>query len=260
MNFTAIPTGTSVFLDANVFVYSYVGDPTFGDACTDLRERIELKDLQGFVSAFLLSEIAHRLMTLEACQTLGWSYSGIARQLRRHPAEIKKLQGFRRALDDIVAIGIHILPVHAPDLLLAGDLSLRPGRRTAGTPLHDRFAELERIGHQAVGAPAQVDGIVHRAAGIAMHEQPRLAAAGRAALDLILHEVFARRRKAHRDIESVASPHADGAIGADRGVLGRVVVLGPEPSGVSIRLRFLRLRQRQLGGRFWRAKAEQLLQ
>lgn len=36
MNFAAIPMGTSVFLDANVFVYSDTGDPTFGDACTDL--------------------------------------------------------------------------------------------------------------------------------------------------------------------------------------------------------------------------------
>ena len=51
MNFFSIPSATSVFMDANVFVYSYADDPTFGDPCTDLLERIELKDLQGFVSA-----------------------------------------------------------------------------------------------------------------------------------------------------------------------------------------------------------------
>jgi predicted nucleic acid-binding protein len=127
MNFADLPGGTSVFLDTNVFVYSYGGDPTFGEACTDLRERIELKELQGYVSAHIFSEVAHRLMTLEACQSLGWSYAGISRRLRRHPEEIQKLHQFRKALDDIVAVGIHILPVDAQDILKAGDLSLQHG-------------------------------------------------------------------------------------------------------------------------------------
>ena len=127
MTFADIPSGTSVFLDANVFVYAYGADPTFGGACTDLLEHIEVMDLQGFLSASLLSEVAHRLMTLEACQSLGWPYTGIGRRLRRHPEEIQKLQEFRKALDDIVAIGIHVLPVTVKDILLAGDLSRQHG-------------------------------------------------------------------------------------------------------------------------------------
>jgi hypothetical protein len=127
MNFAAIPKGTSLFLDANVLVYSCAGDPTFGAACTDLKERIENNDLQGFISASVFSDVAHRLMTIEACQLLGWSYAGIARRLRRHPPEIQKLQGFRNALNDVVSIGIHILPIHAKDILAAGDLSLQHG-------------------------------------------------------------------------------------------------------------------------------------
>jgi len=127
MTFASIPSGASVFLDANVFVYSYAADPTYGDACTDLRERVELGDLRGFMSSILLNEVAHRLMTLEACRTFGWSYAGIARQLRRHPGEIQKLYEFRKAIDEIVAIGIHILPVHVHDVLLAGDMAVRHG-------------------------------------------------------------------------------------------------------------------------------------
>jgi predicted nucleic acid-binding protein len=127
MNFAAIPAGASVYLDANVFVYSYSDDPNFGPACTDLLERVELRDLQGHISTHAFSEIAHRLMTLEACQTFGWSYAGILRQLRRHPAELQKLKEFREALNDIVAIGIHILPVHSQNVLSAADLSLQHG-------------------------------------------------------------------------------------------------------------------------------------
>ena len=127
MNFTSIPAGSSLFIDANVFVYSWTQDPNFGVACTDLLERIKRKELQGFSSSSDFSDAAHRMMTLEACQSLGWSYTGIARRLRRHPAEIQKLHEFRKALDDLLAIGIHILPVTAQDVLSAGDISIQHG-------------------------------------------------------------------------------------------------------------------------------------
>ena len=127
MNFSSITTGTPLFLDANVVVYSCAQDPQFGKVCTDLLDRIKLRDIQGFLSAAELSDIAHRLMTVEACKTFGWSHVGIARQLRRHPAEVQKLHEFRKALDDIVAIGIQILPVGFQHILLAGDLSIQHG-------------------------------------------------------------------------------------------------------------------------------------
>ncbi|MEX0716196.1 MAG: hypothetical protein WD066_06410 [Planctomycetaceae bacterium] len=66
MNFTAIPTGASVFLDANVFVYSFADDATFGDPCTELLERVETGDVDGYVSAASFSDVAYRLMTIEA--------------------------------------------------------------------------------------------------------------------------------------------------------------------------------------------------
>jgi predicted nucleic acid-binding protein len=127
MNFNAIPAGVSVFLDANVLVYALAPDPVYGPPTKTFLKRIEQGDVEGYISTHVFSEIAHRLMTLEACQTFGWSYAGIARQLRRHPAEVQKLKDFRKALDDIMAISIHILPIHAQDVLAAGDLSVQHG-------------------------------------------------------------------------------------------------------------------------------------
>jgi predicted nucleic acid-binding protein len=127
MNFAAIPSSESVFLDANVFVYAFADDPKLSDACVELLERVERGDLQGYLSAALLSDVAHRLMTLEACESLGWPYAGIGQRLRTHSAEIQKLQRFRLALDDIIAVGVHVLPVTAQHVLLAGDLSRQHG-------------------------------------------------------------------------------------------------------------------------------------
>ena len=74
MNFLDLPEGESVFIDANVFVYAFAADPTLGPPCRDLVERIGRKELEAYLSTSVFSEIAHRLMTLEACVAFGWPY------------------------------------------------------------------------------------------------------------------------------------------------------------------------------------------
>ena len=127
MNFAAIRTGESVFVDANVFVYNFGPDPSFGPPSRGLLERFEAGDVKGCTSTHVLHDVAHRLMTLEACQTFGWPYSGIGQRLRRHPPDIQKLYRFRQALDEILAIGVQVFPVSADQVLLAGDLSRANG-------------------------------------------------------------------------------------------------------------------------------------
>ena len=69
MIFADVPAGESVFIDANVFVYDFGPDPVFGLPCRALLERVEQGDLKGYISAHVLHEAAHGLMTVEACQT-----------------------------------------------------------------------------------------------------------------------------------------------------------------------------------------------
>ena len=95
MKFEDIPTGASVFVDANVLVYSYAADAKFAPSCDALLARVQSGDIQGFISASILSEVGHRIMTLEACITFGWSFAGIHRQLRRHPEKIQHFDQFR---------------------------------------------------------------------------------------------------------------------------------------------------------------------
>jgi predicted nucleic acid-binding protein len=66
MIFTDLPAGEAVFLDANTLLYHFTADPKHGAACTDLVERIERQQLNGFTSTHVVSEVAHRLMTVEA--------------------------------------------------------------------------------------------------------------------------------------------------------------------------------------------------
>lgn len=47
MNFANIPSGESIFLDANVFVYNFGPDPVFGPPSRALLKRIEQGDVLG---------------------------------------------------------------------------------------------------------------------------------------------------------------------------------------------------------------------
>src|SRR4051794_21971265 len=98
MIFADIPAGSAVFLDANTLVYAIMAHSAFATACTELLDRIENQDLQGFTSSAAVSETVHKAMTFEACDRFGWPAQGVASRLRRHPNEVRQLLAPRRAV------------------------------------------------------------------------------------------------------------------------------------------------------------------
>jgi predicted nucleic acid-binding protein len=106
MTFDAIAAGQSVFVDANVFLHYFTMHSRYGPACQKLLDRIENHEITGFTSASVLTEVVHRLMTIEACQRFGWPVKGIARRLRRHRAEVQQLTRSRQAIDEITLCSI----------------------------------------------------------------------------------------------------------------------------------------------------------
>src|SRR5271155_1348447 len=111
MTFDAIAAGSTVFVDANAFLHYFTAHPRYGAACQKLLDRIENKEITGLTSAHVLSEVIHRLMTIEACQIFGWPAKGIARRLRKHPAEVQQLSSARQAVDEITLIGLAVVSV-----------------------------------------------------------------------------------------------------------------------------------------------------
>jgi predicted nucleic acid-binding protein len=124
VTFDDLLSGTAVFVDANSLVYAVTADPRYGPACKRLLERIDNQDLQGFTSAHVLSEMAHRVMTLEATTRFNRPLAGMANWLRRHPAEVQQLARHRQAIDEVRVAKVQVLPVEGADVSLAVDLSV----------------------------------------------------------------------------------------------------------------------------------------
>src|SRR5207237_766764 len=113
MIFANLQAGEAVFVDANILVYHFEPHLIHGAACTALLKRIELQEITGFTSTHVLSEVAHRLMTLEAQRRYGWPAAGLAQRLRQHPAQIQPLTAFRQALQEVPQYNIQILTIPA---------------------------------------------------------------------------------------------------------------------------------------------------
>ena len=163
MTFADIPSGQAVFVDANLFVYALAPDPAFGPPSEQLLERIEQHDLQGFTSSDVLCDVAHRLMSLEACAVFGWPYARIAQRLKSHPAEIQQLRRYRQAIDEVLALGVQILPVFPRHVVAATGFSRQYGLLTRDALI---VALLEESGLTHL---ASHDADFDRVPGIARH-------------------------------------------------------------------------------------------
>lgn len=116
MIFADLVAGDAIFVDANTLTYHFQPHPVWGPPCTDLLQRIENQELVGFTSTHVLSELSHRLMTIQASALFGWPFPGIGNRLRSDPAEVQKPTAFRQAIDRILQSNLRVLTI-APHLL-----------------------------------------------------------------------------------------------------------------------------------------------
>src|SRR5437879_7496227 len=89
MTFADLALGASVFLDANTLLYHFTADAQFGAACTDLVERIERQELVGFAATHVVSEVAHRMMTIEVSLKFARPFAGIVGWMKQNPADVQ---------------------------------------------------------------------------------------------------------------------------------------------------------------------------
>jgi predicted nucleic acid-binding protein len=148
MTFASIPQRSQVFIDANVLVYHATADPKYGPACKQLLERIARQEINGFTSAHVLADVAHRIMTIEAMAQSNWPAKGIAQRLRNNPAEVQKLTRFRQAVDEVPQTGITVLPIDFGLVRNAATVSQSYGLLT-GDSLIVAAMQLHGISHLA---------------------------------------------------------------------------------------------------------------
>jgi len=127
MIYADLPARATVFLDASVLIHHFEPNVLYGPPATEFLERIENQEVVGITTTHVLSEVAHRLMTIEAMQAFGWSSGGVALRLRKHPAQVQTLKRFRQAVQEIPLFAVQILTIDPSWLDLAAEVSQQTG-------------------------------------------------------------------------------------------------------------------------------------
>lgn len=117
MTLADIPSASEIFIDANIFVYHFSGPTELTPTCSAFLRRIEDQDLTGFTSLPVIAEALHRLMIIEATETLQMEARSVVRYLKEHPAEVRKLTSHLVVAEKIQAVGVQILTTTLDDLL-----------------------------------------------------------------------------------------------------------------------------------------------
>ena len=97
-----IPSGTDVFIDANVLIYGLVGQSV---ECKDLLERCSREEVFGLCLYEIANEATHRFMLAEA-KAKGLISSENVRELRSKPQVVRNLTDYWRNTQRVLALNL----------------------------------------------------------------------------------------------------------------------------------------------------------
>ncbi len=122
-----IPAGTSVFLDATIFLYHFAGASR---SCRSLLSRCEAGLLQAVTSTVAVAEVTHRLMTIEAVARGLVAPGNVVKKLRGRPEIVRQLSLYQEQAEKIPRMGVEVVPLDRRLLAIAAPLRTRYGLLT----------------------------------------------------------------------------------------------------------------------------------
>ncbi len=127
MNTDQVPTGATIFIDANIFIYHFTAQ---SPACSTFLRRCQDNEIIGCTSAGSVAEMLHRLMIAEAVQKGYITIRNAVRALKEKPDIVKKLDRYLQAPIRLLEMKIRILPTTSEIVLRSKAIRKRYGLLT----------------------------------------------------------------------------------------------------------------------------------
>ena len=134
-----LPAGTHVFIDANIFIYAFLGH---SNQCRDLLGRCATEQVLGITTLEVVNEVTHRMMLAEALGT-GVIKRDSVRDLQGKWQEIAKLTEYWAQTSAIFGLNILVLPSDEGRLHRAQTIRARHGLLTNDSLI---VAAMEELG------------------------------------------------------------------------------------------------------------------
>ncbi len=154
MNLDDIAAGTTVFLDANIFIYA---EQQKSAQAVRLLRRAASGQVHGMVSTITLAGVCHRLMVLEAQAKKLVSGGNPARNLAAKPDRVRQLTDYATKTLALCNSGLEIKPILPTDVVLSLALQQRWGLLTNDSL---NLAVCQRLGtHDIATADTNFDAV-----------------------------------------------------------------------------------------------------
>ncbi len=160
MTLEEISPGERVFIDAPIFVYHFTG---VSESCKGLLERCETREITGMTSAFVVAEVAHRLMTIVAVREGLVTPGNVVKKLRNRPEAVKRLKRCTQCVGTIPLMAVEVGPVDLGALLRS-----REWRERHGLLVNDSLVVQSAV-DQRVTALATADRDFERVEGLEVY-------------------------------------------------------------------------------------------
>jgi len=108
LTFDKLEPGADVFVDANIFIYHFLD---LSADCSAFLERIEEGAYRGTTSVFVLTEVLHRMMIMEAKAKNMVKTPGALKKLAEKPDLVRRLVDYSTVAQVVPDMGIHVLPL-----------------------------------------------------------------------------------------------------------------------------------------------------
>jgi predicted nucleic acid-binding protein len=108
MKLEDLPEGSSIFVDANIFIYHFSGTSL---ECQAFLQQCESRQVEAFTGVHIVLEVTHRLMMLEALQKGLITGGQPARKLKEQPEIVKVLQVYNQSIQQIPRLNIRVRAV-----------------------------------------------------------------------------------------------------------------------------------------------------
>ena len=119
-----LPRGTSVFIDANIFLYEALDHWKHGEPCKNFIEAIAVGGYRGITSVMVCNEVFHRVMLAEVVERYEIEPKKVVRYLKEHGDLIMDLSKTWVVMNKIRGLAhLEILEVLEGDLEVALHIS-----------------------------------------------------------------------------------------------------------------------------------------
>lgn len=108
MTFEQLQEGDELFLDANIFIYHFLG---LSQQCKRLLGQCRDGFLHGKTASFIVAETVHRLMVAEAIERQLITAKNPVKKLREKPHVVQQLSKHADSVHTLRAMNIEVVPL-----------------------------------------------------------------------------------------------------------------------------------------------------